>query len=1200
MFNRRTAMLKAGKRASFSALLIVTLLLSLISPVGVKPVSADPGKLMWSIVDTPSSDRNVIVSPSEVNVIAIGSDDRAFNAVDIPNGKVYRSVDGGVSWTLELSANLIAAGAGLPVWNLAVAPDDASFLVAVTADPTALDTGPRKVFISQNGGARWDDTNFPPPLEPPLGLNEFFSCVDISVTYSSVNRDIAIGTRDGVGGGRVFTMQAPGFSSWRNQNLPPADVVALKFSPTYPSDSRLAVVSSDIAAAVGTRLDLGDHDTANNATNWAFFFGYPVTIVGTTAAQIITADLELPSDFSGSDSNLRRFYVSTDAGVGQSGVYRIDDTVLFSIKPPTTAPTSGRISSIAHYGKYADGILLAGEVEADPITGMVYVWRTSNPMVTIGPPTWLKPDTYKSPTGGAVAVGGNYFANAQVAWSSDGTRAYCGTSSANPTVGGTGVLPGQWPFAWQTGVPFDESAFSVSPYSPNYEQLLALYSKSQDTDVGNIWNQLSLIDTQLSVAPFSTFFSDVAALEVPAAVGGEVLDYNILYLASINPLLVGGFDSIWRSTSDPLGRNWERVLCTATSNNGILLRIKQTAYDETTRSQVIVFADTNTNTVGTSLNEGQVWHIQPLVGVTDLALASDTVMYILNDRDVYRYKWATNNWLKTHEVHTDLSMGYSIAVPLKNPEAEGGGDEDWVIVGEVGPPGGMGTAVYADFSQLNVEFEPPISLRVVSPPIAGDAHVIADDKFEQNKTIYNATNDTTGANGKIYRWVIDKSTSWDELEPPNNAFYGLAQRNDVLYGAWNVPTPPTNPPGVDRTLYPRVDVPPPPEWDDLTVGLPVGGINFPVLFTRAPSSLKVSSNEYNNLWAIDDKPYDRLNGIGCLWGYTDTAAKAGPWTTAPASGDLISVDPVTGRADEINFAWKQLSYSSTYELQLAKDRDFYIRLLVNEDITPADPLAPECFFPAGGLVPVQGSGIANFGNLESGHIYYWRVRARAAVTGEVVRSPWSATMYFTVGAGLPVMAQYPTVTLFTPTCGARGVSRSPSFSWSLMPKTTKYEFILAKDAAFQQVIVKTNVPLTSYMFDGTLDYNTNYFWQVRAVEPIVSDPSAIGTFTVMAEKKPVEPAQEKPSPIPFWVWGVIAVCAVLVATMIAYAVVGSGYAKPKVARVIKIEPVASRAPSPTMANMAKMWGAISTKVRGWRFWRKRGGTGSDDKPESVE
>ena len=53
-------------------------------------------------------------------------------------------------------------------------------------------------------------------------------------------------------------------------------------------------------------------------------------------------------------------------------------------------------------------------------------------------------------------------------------------------------------------------------------------------------------------------------------------------------------------------------------------------------------------------------------------------------------------------------------------------------------------------------------------PVVGDVQAIADDRFEQNKTIYDATHDLTDTSGKIYRWIIGKSTEWDELEPPNS------------------------------------------------------------------------------------------------------------------------------------------------------------------------------------------------------------------------------------------------------------------------------------------------------------------------------------------------------------------------------------------------------------------------------------------------
>ena len=75
--------------------------------------------------------------------------------------------------------------------------------------------------------------------------------------------------------------------------------------------------------------------------------------------------------------------------------------------------------------------------------------------------------------------------------------------------------------------------------------------------------------------------------------------------------------------------------------------------------------------------------------------------------------------------------------------------------------------------------------------------------------------------------------------------------------------------------------------------------------------------------------------------------------------------------------------------------------------------------------------------------------------------------------------------------------------------------------------------MTSYTYDGELDFNTSYFWQVRAIEPVVSDPSSIGSFTVAAMEKPA--AKEKPSPLPLWGWMLIAACISLVVAMIVLA-----------------------------------------------------------------
>ena len=226
-----------------------------------------------------------------------------------------------------------------------------------------------------------------------------------------------------------------------------------------------------------------------------------------------------------------------------------------------------------------------------------------------------------------------------------------------------------------------------------------------------------------------------------------------------------------------------------------------------------------------------------------------------------------------------------------------------------------------------------------------------------------------------------------------------------------------------------------------------------------------------------------------------------------------------------------LSYASVYELQIAKDSEFNI-LVLSDNITPVDQLAPACFFPSGGLVPTPASEIASWGDLECGHTYYWRVRARESVTSDIVRSPWSATMYFTVEAGLPAGTEQLGPALLKPVDYARGVSSSPAFSWSPIPGTTKYEFILARDAALTQVVVKAKVSTTAYEYDGKLDWNIAYFWRVRALEPIASEPSPVATFTVIAKEAPLATHAPLSPASPLWVWVGIAIYTALVVAIV--------------------------------------------------------------------
>jgi hypothetical protein len=169
---------------------------------------------------------------------------------------------------------------------------------------------------------------------------------------------------------------------------------------------------------------------------------------------------------------------------------------------------------------------------------------------------------------------------------------------------------------------------------------------------------------------------------------------------------------------------------------------------------------------------------------------------------------------------------------------------------------------------------------------------------------------------------------------------------------------------------------------------------------------------------------------------------------------------------------------------------------------------------------------------EAGAIYFWRIRSARSATGQIAASPWSEVRSFTVKAGFIVNTPYYGVQLLAPNNGCIGCKVKPaSFSWSPWKEATKYQFDLAADPEFKSLVVTAATTTTGYEYSGTLNYSTNYFWRVKALEvngqDIPSDWSA--TFSFQTEPAPAPPATPPTEqPIPLWVWVIIAIGTILV------------------------------------------------------------------------
>ena len=232
------------------------------------------------------------------------------------------------------------------------------------------------------------------------------------------------------------------------------------------------------------------------------------------------------------------------------------------------------------------------------------------------------------------------------------------------------------------------------------------------------------------------------------------------------------------------------------------------------------------------------------------------------------------------------------------------------------------------------------------------------------------------------------------------------------------------------------------------------------------------------------------------------------------SGVMVNADPVTGRNASFDMRWEDYCCSGAYQVQVARDSLFTLKVYDSGILVPADSTAPAFWYPPGAL--------------EAGHTYYWRVRTTQAATGQWIISPWSDAMPFTVRPGYAVSTPSYGVQSLSPASGAIVNPLSPlAFSWSGYQGTTRYRFILAEDAQLQNIVVEDFTPATSYALKVKLNYDTAYFWQASAVEPVPGDAGSVFTFSTEPAPIVKNPAGPGAEHVPGWAIAVIVTAAIL-------------------------------------------------------------------------
>jgi hypothetical protein len=193
---------------------------------------------------------------------------------------------------------------------------------------------------------------------------------------------------------------------------------------------------------------------------------------------------------------------------------------------------------------------------------------------------------------------------------------------------------------------------------------------------------------------------------------------------------------------------------------------------------------------------------------------------------------------------------------------------------------------------------------------------------------------------------------------------------------------------------------------------------------------------------------------------------------------------------------------------------------------------------------------ATASNLQDGVSFYWKVRVLA---DQKLQSRWSDVWSFTTALGEGQWNPFVGGVSEAPAPGATGVSLTPTFAWNAADWTTTYEFALAKDAAFSDVIVSKTFDGTTYLSESALSYSTTYYWKVRAKGASSYSEWATSVFTTMAEPEeppppvvvvenppatitlpaPIVEIPPAPAPIsPAFIWAIIIVGAILVIAVI--------------------------------------------------------------------
>jgi photosystem II stability/assembly factor-like uncharacterized protein len=386
---------------------------------------------------------------------------------------------------------------------------------------------------------------------------------------------------------------------------------------------------------------------------------------------------------------------------------------------------------------------------------------------------------------------------------------------------------------------------------------------SYTTDGGITWNQIGLIDTEIS------FIMDLAI--------SPVFSYD----DTLFMLTWGGEHSLWRSLDD--GASWERVFTSALANVDSLSMVELSPrYND---SQVVFLA-------GTSNGNPAIWKS------SDNGQSFDSLRTTPPPADTWAVTSNTSLFIGSHDSGdglvyqtTNSGLNYSSAVVGSQPPSSivlspDYNEDETILVGN-----SNGWVYWSDDNGASFEPLPP---EATSPPLTSVITVAFDPQFSSNSTVY-AASDSEGEG--IYRFTIGTDTEWENIDSPAGGKLKQLRlsADGTLYATNFKPDG-----GMERCLNPTYSLGP--TFETVTRGLDDG------------ATLTKLWLYDNRLWAIDTANTRLMTFTDCL---TQPVTLTSPPDQAPGIGTIINYT-----ISDVSLDWKTLSGATSYEWQLNDDADF--------------------------------------------------------------------------------------------------------------------------------------------------------------------------------------------------------------------------------------------------------------------------------------